>query len=107
MRSVSSFFLIYVMITKNKTIMIKEKQFNLILRKPDTADEVLAQGSQKFVEDLRIKKILDEGIPADHLIIEEAREEADVEVNLGELLVALGLTLLGGLILKAAYGKKK
>lgn len=87
--------------------MIKEKQFNLILRKPDTVDEILAQGSQKFVEDLRIKKILDEGIPSDHLIIEEAQEDSDVEVNLGELLFALGLTLLGGLILRAAYGTKK
>ena len=87
--------------------MIKEKQFNLILRKPDSADEILAQGSQKFVEDLRIKKILDDGIPSDHLIIDEAQEDSDIEVSLGELLFALGITLIGGLILKATYGKKK
>jgi hypothetical protein len=90
--------------------MIKEKQFNLILRKPGCADEIIAQGSQKFIEDLRIKKILDSGVPADHLVIEEARDEndeEDVEVNLGALLISLGLTILGALIFKSAYGKKK
>lgn len=90
--------------------MIKEKQFNLILRKPDCADEILAQGSQKFVEDLRIGKILDSGIPAEHLVIEEAHKLEDIEdpeINLGALLISLGLTILGALIFKSAYGKKK
>ena len=95
---------------KIKKIMIKEKQFNLILRKPENPDEVIAQGSQKFVEDIRIKKILDSGIPADYLIIVEAKdtieEESDQEINLGALLLGLGLTIIGTLIIKK-YGKEK
>ena len=90
--------------------MIKEKQFNLILRKPGCPDEILAQGSQKFVENIRINKILDSSIPAEHLIIEEAQVEDDLEdseINLGALLISLGLTILGALIFKSAYGKKK
>lgn len=100
--------------------MIKEKQFRLILRKPGKPDEVLAEGGEGFIGDLKIKKSFD--INPDFLVMEEIKSDSAVtgkdiaevlenlpeetkELPLGTALVVVAASILTFIILKK-YGRK-
>ena len=84
--------------------MIKEKQYVLVLISPGEGEEVIATGSEGFVSDLRLKKIVSQSIPAERLVIREAQDNP--EINLWGLFAGLFLSVVGYVILQK-YGKKK
>ena len=91
--------------------MIKEKQYILVLISPGEGGEIIATGSESFVSDLRLKKIMSQSIPAERLVIREAQEkeseeEDNPEINLWGLFAGLFLSVAGYIILQK-YGKKK
>lgn len=90
--------------------MIKEKQYVLVLISPGEGEEIIATGSESFVSDLRLKKIVSQSIPAERLVIREAQEnseeEDNPEINLWGLFAGLFLSVVGYVILQK-YGKKK
>lgn len=84
---------------------MKEKQYNLILRKPGEEDVLLATGSENFVETEKLNQILKNSVPSENLIIEEiTEEEGTIEITFKSL-IGLGFCLLGLLLLNR-YGKK-
>lgn len=84
---------------------MKEKQYNLILRKPGEEDVVLATGSENFVEAEKLNQILKNSVPSETLVIEEiTEEEGTIEITFKSL-IGLGFCLLGLLLLNR-YGKK-
>lgn len=84
---------------------MKEKQYNLILRKPGEEDVLLATGSENFVETEKLNHILKNSVPSENLIIEEiTEEEGTIEITFKSL-IGLGFCLLGLLLLNR-YGKK-
>ena len=87
-----------------KKIMIKEKQFRLILREPGRGDKILAEGSEEFVAKQRTKLSLEHN--PDFLKIEEVKEEDDSdlsEVGMPGIIISLVLSL----IILGIYGKKR
>lgn len=90
--------------------MIKEKQYTLVLISPGEGEEVVATGSESFVSDLRLRKIMSQSIPAERLVIREAQEKSEEEdnpeINLWGLFAGLFLSIVGYVILQK-YGKKK
>ena len=84
---------------------MKEKQYNLILRKPGEEDVLLATGSENFVEAEKLNQILKNSVPSENLVIEEIiEEEGTIEITIKSL-IGLGFCLLGLLLLNR-YGKK-
>lgn len=84
---------------------MKEKQYNLILRKPGEEDVLLATGSENFVEAEKLNQILKNSVPSENLVIEEiTEEEGTIEITFKSL-IGLGFCLLGLLLLNR-YGKK-
>lgn len=89
--------------------MIKEKQFNLILRKPDKDDVILATGSHKFIEAERLDQIFKNQIPSENLVIEEISDKVsdggEIEITFKSLL-GLAFCVVGVILIKGLYGKK-
>lgn len=84
---------------------MKEKQYNLILRRPDKEDEILATGSENFVESEKLNQILKNSVPSENLSIEEVTEEEETIEITFKSLIGLAFCLVGLLLIKH-YGKK-
>ena len=84
---------------------MKEKQYNLILRRPDKEDEILATGSENFVEAEKLNQILKNSVPSENLSIEEVNEEEETIEITFKSLIGLAFCLVGLLLIKH-YGKK-
>lgn len=84
---------------------MKEKQYNLILRRPDKEDEILATGSESFVEAEKLNQILKNSVPSENLFIEEVTEEEETIEITFKSLIGLAFCLVGLLLIKH-YGKK-
>lgn len=84
---------------------MKEKQYNLILRRPDKEDEILATGSENFIEAEKLNQILKNSVPSENLSIEEVNEEEETIEITFKSLIGLAFCLVGLLLIKH-YGKK-